>query len=259
MAFVSSRRGEHASKGASASYVAAAAAFAAIVAIAGAGCASPKFPLCDNDDHCNADGHKGVCVNHTCVDCRNDAACGSGKSCVAGACTPVAGFCDEKTLCPSGQPCDGNRCQPPKPVAGPVECDDEHVCKGAGQRCENNHCVSPPRGGPGCTDFPAPKFEFESPELRSDVRTVLERLAKCISSGSLKGARVLLTGHCDARGEGEFNMGLGAQRAETVRVFLVGLGVPAASINTSSRGKLDAAGTDDASMVNDRRVDIEVQ
>ncbi len=246
------------------SVVAARAAFAVVIAVlvplGGAGCGSPKFPLCDNDDHCNADGHKGVCVNHTCVECRTDAACGTGKTCTAGACVAVPGFCDDKTACAAGQNCDGGRCSAPALVSkAPVECDDEHACKGAGQRCENNHCVSPPQGGPGCTDFPAPQFDFDSPELKGDMRSVLERLAKCIGSGSLKGARVLLTGHCDARGEGEFNMSLGAQRAETVRGFLVGLGVPTTSINTSSRGKLDAVGTDDASMANDRRVDIEVR
>ena len=69
----------------------------------------------------------------------------------------------------------------------------------------------------------------------------------------------MLTGHCDPRGEQEFNMSLGENRAEAVKVFLIGLGVPAEKIRTSSRGELDATGTDEAGWANDRRVDIEVR
>jgi peptidoglycan-associated lipoprotein len=54
-------------------------------------------------------------------------------------------------------------------------------------------------------------------------------------------------------------MGLGAERAEGVKNFIVGLGVPVSSLSTSSRGKLDANGTDEAGWANDRRVDIEVR
>ena len=77
--------------------------------------------------------------------------------------------------------------------------------------------------------------------------------------GTLKTGQVLLTGHCDNRGEQEFNMSLGENRAEAVKTFLVGLGVPADQVRTSSRGKLDAAGQDEAGWANDRRVDVEVR
>ena len=83
--------------------------------------------------------------------------------------------------------------------------------------------------------------------------------AGCLANGSLKNAKVILTGHCDARGENEFNMSLGAQRSEAVKAILVSLGVPPNRITASSRGKLDATGSDEAGMANDRRVDIEVR
>jgi peptidoglycan-associated lipoprotein len=54
-------------------------------------------------------------------------------------------------------------------------------------------------------------------------------------------------------------MSLGAQRAEGVKTFLVGLGIANDKVTASSRGKLDANGTDEASWANDRRVDIEVR
>ena len=70
---------------------------------------------------------------------------------------------------------------------------------------------------------------------------------------------MLLTGHCDPRGEYEFNMALGAERAENVKVMLTSLGVSGAHVTTSSRGKLDATGTDERSWAKDRRVDVEIR
>jgi peptidoglycan-associated lipoprotein len=235
-------------------------ALALLVAVAGAGCGGLKYPLCDNDDACNQDGHKGVCVSGKCVECRDDKSCGAGKTCESGACVDIPGFCDPAHPCPDGSSCGvDHRCMPIKKTEiAFVECSDTKACDGGG-RCENGHCVAPPQGGPGCTDFPAPHFDYESPDLRPESRAMLERLAGCLTKGTLQKARVLLTGHCDARGEEEFNMSLGDNRAEGVKVFLVGLGVPADKIRTSSRGKLDAVGQDEAGWANDRRVDVEVR
>ena len=236
--------------------------FAWIAALAAAlfiACGGPKYPACDKDEDCNTEGHKGVCVNHACVDCRSDSMCGRGYECKRGTCNKVPGYCDDSSPCAGGADCKNNRCGPAKVSLGATECDDDHPCKGPGEKCQNGHCVPPPPGGPGCRDFAPPKFDFESPELRADAKETLTRLAKCLSSGSLQGRKVLLTGHCDARGEYEFNMGLGAERAEGAKTFLVGLGVNVAQISTSSRGKLDANGTDEAGWQNDRRVDIEVR
>jgi hypothetical protein len=222
-------------------------------------CGGPRYPSCDNDQQCNDDIHHGVCFHHLCTECRDDDGCGRGKECRDGACATIENFCDDSHACAGGGDCGkDHRCRPAKVAKPPVECDDDHPCAGSAH-CENGHCVSPPRGGPGCTDFPAPKFEFDSPDLGAATRQVIQRLAACLSTGSLQGARVLLTGHCDARGEAEYNLTLGAQRAENVKTLLIGLGVPMDRIMTSSRGKLDATGSDDASMANDRRVDIEVR
>ena len=54
-------------------------------------------------------------------------------------------------------------------------------------------------------------------------------------------------------------MSLGDNRAEAVKAYLVGLGVSGDKIRTSSRGELDASGTDEAGWAIDRRVDIEVR
>jgi outer membrane protein OmpA-like peptidoglycan-associated protein len=225
------------------------------------GCGGLKYPACDNDQDCNGDGHKGVCISHTCVECRDNTNCATGQQCQSGACTDVPGFCDATHACPAGQSCGQDaRCHAAQKVADApfVECDETKVC-GTGTHCENGHCVAPPQGGPGCTDFPSPKFDYEAQDLKGDARSTLERLAQCLTKGTLKGSKVLLTGHCDARGEQEFNMSLGDYRAEAVKTFLVSLGVSTNDVRTSSRGELDASGTDEAGWATDRRVDIEVR
>ncbi len=228
-------------------------------------CGGPKFPVCDADGECNADGkHPAtqVCVDHKCVECRDDGACGSAprRVCRGGRCEAREGFCDEKTPCPGDAPCSENKCASATTAsAAPVECDDEHACKGKKEQCQNGHCVGPQPGGPGCRDFGSATFDFDSPDLSEPMKQTLSRLATCLVAGSLKGRRVLLTGHCDPRGENEYNMGLGATRSERAKSFLVQLGVSESQLTTSSRGKLDATGSGESTWQQDRRVDIEVR
>ena len=49
--------------------------------------------------------------------------------------------------------------------------------------------------------------------------------------------RVTVEGHCDERGTREYNLALGARRANAVKAYLIGLGVPAGRIETISYGK----------------------
>ena len=102
----------------------------------------------------------------------------------------------------------------------------------------------------------APKFDFDKTELSDADRNVLQQLATCVTTGPLKGRTLALVGRADARGEAEYNMGLGEHRADAVKRFLQGLGVPAGQVQETSRGKLDATGTDEAGYQKDRRVDI---
>ncbi len=231
-------------------------AFSLVSATPLAGC-SPRYPSCEKDDQCNTEGHHGVCVDHNCTECRDDKGCKTGQKCESGACADIVDFCDDKHPCGEGSDCNPNQRCVKQPKAA-LECDDTHACPG-NAKCENAHCVYPPAGGPGCTQFPAIHFDYDSRDLPADARQVLSRLAGCVTTGTLKGAKVLLTGHCDPRGEYEFNMVLGAERAENVKSLLGGLGVDATKMTTSSRGKLDATGTDESGWAQDRRVDIEIR
>lgn len=236
-----------------------------LVSAIGSGCGGPKYPSCDADGECNADGkhqETRVCVDHKCVECRDDGGCGDTprRVCKAGRCETREGFCDDKSTCPNGIPCTDNKCGGVSIASTPViECDDDHPCKGKNEQCQNGHCVGPQPGGPGCRDFGAPTFDFDSPELSEPMKQALSRLAGCLMTGSLKGRKVLLTGHCDPRGENEYNMSLGAQRSERARSFLLNLGVAEPQVTTSSRGKLDATGSEESTWQQDRRVDIEVR
>jgi peptidoglycan-associated lipoprotein len=105
----------------------------------------------------------------------------------------------------------------------------------------------------------APKFDFDSSNLSSAEKEILDQMAKCLTTGPLKGRSIKLTGRADPRGEHEYNMGLGENRGTSVRKYLAGLGVTDDHMAVTSRGALDATGTDEAGWQKDRRVDIGLQ
>jgi peptidoglycan-associated lipoprotein len=65
-----------------------------------------------------------------------------------------------------------------------------------------------------------------------------------------------LVGHCDPRGDAEYNMVLGDHRAHSVKNYIEQRGLPPSRIQTSSRGEMDAVGYNDATWALDRRVDV---
>lgn len=107
----------------------------------------------------------------------------------------------------------------------------------------------------GITDAEA-SFGYDSSRVQSGDHPVLDKLAECFISGPLKGRAMRLVGHADPRGEPEYNLALGNQRADNVKSYLVGRGLKDAQGETTSRGEMDATGTDEASWAEDRRVDI---
>lgn len=102
-----------------------------------------------------------------------------------------------------------------------------------------------------------PAFDFDSASLGSAAKSTLDALAQCLVDGPAKDQQIQLVGHADPRGDEEYNLGLGQRRATTVVDYLVKKGrVPEDRMESSSRGELDARGTDEASWAEDRRVDI---
>ena len=107
----------------------------------------------------------------------------------------------------------------------------------------------------GITDAEA-HFAFNSARVREADRTILKKLAVCFSTGPLKGREMRLVGHADPRGEAEYNMVLGDRRASNVKQAISAEGLAEDRIATTSRGEMDATGTDESSWAKDRRVDV---
>jgi peptidoglycan-associated lipoprotein len=103
-----------------------------------------------------------------------------------------------------------------------------------------------------------PTFEYDSAALGEKDREMLAEIARCLTTGPLKGRAVTLIGRADARGEPEYNMTLGESRASAVHRYLVDLGVGRDHMRVTSRGEMDATGTDEEGWARDRRVDIEL-
>ncbi|MDX2092375.1 MAG: OmpA family protein [Kofleriaceae bacterium] len=105
---------------------------------------------------------------------------------------------------------------------------------------------------------PNPTFDYDKDELSPQDREVLDKIATCFISGPLKGKSLALIGRADPRGTEEYNLGLGSRRAETVSTYLARLGVEKPQLAVTTRGALDATGTDDATWQQDRRVDLQL-
>jgi len=101
-------------------------------------------------------------------------------------------------------------------------------------------------------------FDFDSAALQEEDRTLLAEVAKCLTTGALRGRNVTLIGRADARGEAEYNMTLGESRANSVHRYMVDLGVGRDKMKSTSRGEMDATGTNEEGWRKDRRVDIEL-
>ena len=105
----------------------------------------------------------------------------------------------------------------------------------------------------------APKFDYDDDTLLPEDRDVLEQIARCITQGPLKGRELLLIGRADPRGETEYNMVLGQERAVAVKDYLARLGVDGQRLDDTTRGELDAQGHDEDTWRSDRRVDLSLK
>lgn len=99
-------------------------------------------------------------------------------------------------------------------------------------------------------------FAFDSSNLRPDDVHVLGQLTTCFTTGPLAGRTMKLVGHADPRGGSDYNMTLGQSRADAVKDYMVQHGMDKSKTDSSSRGAMDATGTDEPSWARDRRVDI---
>jgi peptidoglycan-associated lipoprotein len=78
-------------------------------------------------------------------------------------------------------------------------------------------------------------FDYDKYAILDQDKPTLQRQADWLAK--YPGVRVQIQGNCDERGTEEYNLALGARRANAVKEYLVSLGVAASRIDTISYGK----------------------
>jgi peptidoglycan-associated lipoprotein len=99
-------------------------------------------------------------------------------------------------------------------------------------------------------------FAFDAARVTQTDRTPLDAIAKCFHDGPLSGHKMKLVGRADPRGESDYNVTLGQARADAVAAYLDARGLSNAQTLTTSRGAMDATGTNEPGWAKDRRVDV---
>jgi peptidoglycan-associated lipoprotein len=78
-------------------------------------------------------------------------------------------------------------------------------------------------------------FDFDKYAVRDEDKPLLQKQAAWLAK--YPGVKVTVEGNCDERGTREYNLALGARRANSEKEYLVSLGVAAARVDTISYGK----------------------
>jgi peptidoglycan-associated lipoprotein len=78
-------------------------------------------------------------------------------------------------------------------------------------------------------------FNFDSAALSDNARATLKANADWLKANP--SARIQIEGHCDERGTAEYNMALGAKRAQAAMDYLATLGIAGNRMSTTSYGE----------------------
>jgi OOP family OmpA-OmpF porin len=101
-------------------------------------------------------------------------------------------------------------------------------------------------------------FDFDKAQLKAKGKDQLDGLLAKLKS--LNWTAMTVVGHTDSTGPAAYNQGLSERRADSVKAYLVGQGLPAAAIQASGQG--ESAPTADnataAGRAQNRRVEVEV-
>ena len=96
-------------------------------------------------------------------------------------------------------------------------------------------------------------FNYDSSDLDSDAQELLQDQVAWLKQYS--DTSVIVEGHCDERGTREYNLALGEKRAQSVKNYLISLGISSDRISTISYGKERPAvvGSNDGAWAQTRR------
>jgi peptidoglycan-associated lipoprotein len=187
-----------------------------------AGCPAPKPKQgeCKTSADCEKqEGYGKVCVEGRCLECAADSDCAAGFACRDNKCVPRP-ECQGDADCPAGKRCEAERCVP-----------GARAGEGAGKKEEGAGAVTPECADPSAFTI---RFGFDQASLTGDAQATLQKLADCLKKAPAK--KVVVAGHCDERGTTQYNLALGARRAEAAKKYLADLG-SGGKIDTVSYGK----------------------
>ena len=103
--------------------------------------------------------------------------------------------------------------------------------------------------------LPSVYFNFDSSAITGSERPKLQEAADYLRENPEYG--LLVEGHCDWYGTAEYNLALGDRRANSVRDYLLTLGIDGGRIETLSKGSLEATkGLSKSAASEDRRADL---
>ena len=96
-------------------------------------------------------------------------------------------------------------------------------------------------------------FNYDSSELDSDAQELLQDQVAWLKQYS--DVSIIIEGHCDERGTREYNLALGEKRAQSVKNYLISLGISSNRVSTISYGKERPAvvGSNDGAWAQNRR------
>lgn len=149
-------------------------------------------------------------------------------------------------------------CSKNEPVSGESSTGGESTQHAAGgQRAVALTPASPNEGAEPCS-LRRVYFAYDSADLDDASRQAIQNAVECMR-GRGAPARLHLTGATDPRGTEEYNIALGERRADSVRRYLVSLGVDAGRIAVNSVGEEMAQGSDESGWREDRNVSSSTQ
>jgi len=132
-----------------------------------------------------------------------------------------------------------------KPAVPPSKSGVSNQGQGEGQRGSASESNTAPgslealqkgqsSGTPASSPLKDVYFEFDRYDLRTDARETLKVNADWLKRNPA--ARIEIEGHCDSRGTNEYNLALGAKRAQAAKDYLAALGISAERLSTISYG-----------------------
>jgi peptidoglycan-associated lipoprotein len=107
-------------------------------------------------------------------------------------------------------------------------------------------------------DFKTVYFDFDKYNVRPDQQMALDANAGILKDNPTM--KIKIEGNCDERGTTKYNLALGDKRANSVKTYLVNLGISADRIETISYGKERPVdpGHDEAAWSKNRRADFRI-